>query len=200
MAHPEIHLTDAAAAAVRAALGDSDRRGLRIAIDEAFQYDLRLDDPAAGDAAVDANGITVIVDAASAPRASGLTLDFDAAAPEGGAFSIDNPNAPREIVQISPGELAALLQGDEPVDLLDVRTPGERALARIEGSRLLDQALHDDLMQGDRSRPLVFQCHHGVRSQSAAEHFRRAGFTRLYNLRGGIDAWSLEVDPKVPRY
>lgn len=200
MAHPRIHLTDAAAAAVRAALADSDLRALRIAIDEAFHYDLRLDDPADGDTAVDANAITVVIDAASVPRAAGLTLDFDATAPDGGAFTIDNPNAPREIVQVSPAELAALLQADPPIALLDVRTPGERAIARIEGSVLLDQALHDELMKGDRARPLVFQCHHGVRSQSAAEHFRRAGFTRLYNLSGGIDAWSREVDPTVPRY
>jgi len=46
----------------------------------------------------------------------------------------------------------------------------------------------------------VFQCHHGIRSQDAAEYFAQAGFTNLYNLRGGIDAWSMLVDPSVPRY
>src|SRR5690606_29590832 len=151
----------------RAALADSDLRGLRIAIDEAFHYALRLDDPADRDTAREANAITVIIHAASVPRAAGLTLHVDAAAPDGGAFPLDNPNAPREIVQISPAELAALLEADPPITLLDVRTPGERAIARIEGSVLLDQALHDELMKGDRARPLVFQCHHGVRSQSA---------------------------------
>ena len=52
----------------------------------------------------------------------------------------------------------------------------------------------------DRATPIVFQCHHGIRSQHAAEYFREQGFTTLYNLQGGIDAWSLLVDPSVPRY
>ena len=52
----------------------------------------------------------------------------------------------------------------------------------------------------DRQTPLVFQCHHGMRSQQAAEYFRQAGFRNLSNLRGGIEAWSQLVDPSVPRY
>ena len=51
-----------------------------------------------------------------------------------------------------------------------------------------------------RETPIVFQCHHGARSQQAAEYFQRQGFRNLHNLRGGIDAWSLLVDPSVPRY
>jgi monothiol glutaredoxin len=47
---------------------------------------------------------------------------------------------------------------------------------------------------------LVFHCHHGGRSQSAAEHFRGRGFTNVHNMAGGIDAWSREVDATVPRY
>ena len=76
----------------------------------------------------------------------------------------------------------------------------ERAIARIESSRLLDKAYHDALLLLDRETPIVFQCHHGIRSQHAAEYFQGHGFTNLYNLRGGIDAWSLFVDPAVPRY
>ena len=51
-----------------------------------------------------------------------------------------------------------------------------------------------------RDTPLVFHCHHGGRSQQAAEYFLDQGFTRVANLRGGIEAWSVEVDPQVPRY
>ena len=88
----------------------------------------------------------------------------------------------------------------EPFELVDVRTPEEREIAAIAGARLLDQAYHDALLQLDRDTPLVFQCHHGIRSQRAAEYFRDHGFRRLYNLSGGIDAWSLLVDPSTPRY
>jgi monothiol glutaredoxin len=104
------------------------------------------------------------------------------------------------IRQLSAPELKALLDGGAPLELVDVRTHEERALARIEGSRLLDRTYHDALLLRDRDTPIVFQCHHGVRSQGAAEYFRRQGFRNLYNLQGGIDEWSLLVDPSVPRY
>ena len=104
------------------------------------------------------------------------------------------------IRQVSAPELKALLDSGAHVELVDVRTPAERATAFIEGSRLLDQAYHDALLLMDPQTPLVFQCHHGIRSQHAAEYFRQHGFRNLYNLRGGIDAWSLLVDPQVPRY
>ncbi|MCC7044980.1 MAG: hypothetical protein IT183_14035 [Acidobacteria bacterium] len=190
-------VTDAAARAIREAAPEPDRAALRITISPSFQYDLRLDTLGPDDVAVVTNGITVLLDPDSAARAEGLTLGFD---DDGGGFTIDNPNAPVPIEQITAEDLKALLESGEAFQLLDVRTPAERAIAMIEGSRLLDQALHDELMQGDRDTALVFQCHHGMRSQSAAEYFRRAGFKRLYNLQGGIDAWSLQVDPAVPRY
>ena len=104
------------------------------------------------------------------------------------------------IRQLSAPELKALLASGADVELIDVRTPEERDIAAIEGSRLLDQEYHDALLQRDRDTPLAFQCHHGIRSQNAAEYFRQRGFTTLYNLSGGIDAWSLLVDPSVPRY
>ena len=104
------------------------------------------------------------------------------------------------IRQISAIELKAMKDSGASLELVDVRTEGERAIARIEGSRLLDQALHDQLMSVDRNTTLVFQCHHGMRSQSAAEYFLGEGFSNLFNLQGGIDAWSQLVDPSVPRY
>lgn len=104
------------------------------------------------------------------------------------------------VEQISAEELKAMLDSANPPELIDVRTPGEWEIARIAGARLLDQATHDALLARDRETPIVFQCHHGIRSQAAAEYFRSHGFRRLYNLVGGIDAWSLDVDPTVPRY
>ena len=83
---------------------------------------------------------------------------------------------------------------------MDVRTEIEREIATIEGSRLLDRETLAYLMTLDRATPIVFQCHHGMRSQSAAEYCQREGFTELYNLSGGIDEWSQLIDPSVPRY
>lgn len=102
--------------------------------------------------------------------------------------------------QISAAELKAMMESGEPFELIDVRTDHERARATIEGSRLLDDGEHEHLLSLDRDTAIVFQCHHGIRSQAAAEYFARAGFRNVYNLVGGIDAWSVEVDPSVPRY
>jgi monothiol glutaredoxin len=104
------------------------------------------------------------------------------------------------IRQITAQELKAMLDEGLPLQLLDVRTEAEREIARIEGARHLDQAAVDDLQGLDRGTLLVFQCHHGIRSQSAARYFAAQGFTNVANLVGGIEAWSVAVDPSVPRY
>ena len=102
--------------------------------------------------------------------------------------------------QITVVELEKLMENKTLYELVDVRTEGERAIARIDGFRLLDEAEHDRLAGLDVEVPLVFLCHHGIRSQHAAEYFRQQGFRNLYNVQGGIDAWSQLVDPSVPRY
>jgi len=104
------------------------------------------------------------------------------------------------IQQLSAPELKLLIDSGTAFEFVDVRTERERSLAKIEGSRLLDQAYHDYLLTLDRDTTIVFQCHHGIRSQSAAEYCLGLGFSKLFNLRGGIDAWSQQVDPTVPRY
>jgi monothiol glutaredoxin len=104
------------------------------------------------------------------------------------------------IQQLQPSALKAMIDTGAAFELVDVRTQWERDLAKIEGSRLLDQEYHDYLLTLDRATPLVFQCHHGIRSQAAAQYCEGLGFTDLFNLSGGIDAWSQLVDPSIPRY
>ena len=104
------------------------------------------------------------------------------------------------IRQLSAPELRAILDSGQPLELVDVRTPEEWELARIDGARLLDNDYFERLLAMDRQALLVFQCHHGIRSQAAAEYFARAGFEHVCNLEGGIEAWSLLVDPAVQRY
>lgn len=107
---------------------------------------------------------------------------------------------PTPIRQIAAPELKALMDSSAPIELVDVRTEEECSIVRIEGARLLDQALHDELLLRSKNTAIVFQCHHGIRSQYAAEYFRSKGFRNLYNLLGGIDAWSRLVDPALARY
>ena len=102
---------------------------------------------------------------------------------------------------ISPEALAARLARHDDIAMIDVREPYEWQIARIEGARLVPlRSLAAAMPSLDRDREIVVYCHHGMRSASAAELLRESGFTRVRNLAGGIDRWSAEVDPSVPRY
>jgi len=102
--------------------------------------------------------------------------------------------------QVSPSEVSASLGSDEPPRLLDVRTPAEWQLARIEGATLMTEAMADIVMRWPHDTPIVFYCHLGQRSLDAASYFAGHGFTDVRSMTGGLDAWSVEVDPSVPRY
>jgi rhodanese-related sulfurtransferase len=101
---------------------------------------------------------------------------------------------------VCPGEVAAARASDDPPRLIDVRTPAEWELARIEGATLMTQAVAQVVMRWPKHTPIVFYCHHGQRSLDAASYFAGHGFTEVRSITGGLDAWSLEVDPSVPRY
>ncbi|HET7088908.1 MAG TPA: rhodanese-like domain-containing protein [Anaerolineae bacterium] len=98
-------------------------------------------------------------------------------------------------------ELAQRLKNGDAPAVIDVREPIEYAYARIEGAHLKPL---DEIMQWsqelDPDREYVMVCHVGERSAFAALILRRMGFERVRNLIGGIDAWSVHVDPGVPRY
>jgi len=105
------------------------------------------------------------------------------------------------ITPISAQQLQRRLQNQDDLTLLDVRENHEFAHAHISGSQHIPlNQLPQSIGQLDPERDLVVLCHHGVRSQQACLFLEQYGFERLYNLRGGIDAWSLECDPTVPRY
>ena len=105
--------------------------------------------------------------------------------------------------QISPQELAAWLAdaGRAKPLLLDVREPWEFEKARIAGAELMPMrevpARFEEL---DRAQDVVAICHHGGRSQQVAMFLEKAGFKKIHNLAGGVDAWSRTVDPTVPVY
>ncbi len=196
---PELIISDAAAAAIREVGAQHPELSVHLAIDAGFNHQFSLAPAAAHEISVTANGITVSFDRDSAARANGLEIDM-AETPQGPGFSIRNPNAPAPVPQMSVEELKRRLDAGEDVHLIDVREPAEREIAHIEGSRLLDEDAVREIDALPRDALLVFQCHSGMRSQSAAQYFRDQGFSNVHNLEGGIDAWSQRIDPQVPRY
>lgn len=111
--------------------------------------------------------------------------------------------------QLQVAELKSLLERGERFALLDVREDSERAYAAIDVppsvanlhvpmARIPDQ-LHQ-IRATAGGAPMVVYCHHGMRSMMVATWLMEQGLTRLHNLAGGIDAWSKQIDPNVPRY
>ncbi|CAI4029841.1 Sulfur carrier protein adenylyltransferase ThiF [Nitrospira tepida] len=102
---------------------------------------------------------------------------------------------------ITPRELNDRLDKGDKLVLLDVREPWEYNLAKIAGSQLIPLGtLPQSLAKLDRNAEIVVYCHHGMRSADAAGFLFQQGFARVKNLVGGIDAWSVQIDPAVPRY
>ena len=104
-------------------------------------------------------------------------------------------------IEITVAELATWRQDGRALRLLDVRRPMEFEIGALPEAQLIP--LHEittRLDEIDRETPTVVYCHHGSRSMQAVRYLRQQGFSQVTNLRGGIDAWSLEIDPGVPRY
>ena len=105
------------------------------------------------------------------------------------------------VPEITPRELASRMARGDDILLVDVREPGEWAIARIEGARLVPLGTLQETAPGlDSSREIVVHCHHGVRSAAAVRFLRAHGFERVVNLAGGIARWSSDVDASVPQY
>lgn len=197
---PRIEISERAAQAIRGALDNAeDGMVLHLSVDPRFnaRFELR---PATGHEIVaESQGIRVHLDLASAPRARGLRVDWAEDA-RGAGLAIHNPNAPAAVKPMSVQQLHDhIIAGT--IDVVDVRPAHARALAPFpHPHEVLDEDSRERLEALPKDLPLAFLCHHGNSSRQAAEYFRQLGFHDLYNVEGGIDAWSRDIDPSVPRY
>ena len=120
--------------------------------------------------------------------------------PEEVLETIRRASAEDESMMISPLEVKQSLDGNG-VELLDIRTREEYEAVHIEGAQFLDHNLMQQIL-GSKPKEsfLVFVDHKGARSLDAAAYFAGHGFTNIKCMRGGIDAWSVQVNPNLPRY
>jgi rhodanese-related sulfurtransferase len=106
--------------------------------------------------------------------------------------------------EIAPSEVKRRLDAGEKLHLIDVREPNEFAMARIDGSELIPMRQVPGELQALEGRadeaPLIVFCHHGVRSLNVVNWLQNQGVEACQSMAGGIDAWSLGIDPSVPRY
>lgn len=198
-APPTIAVTEAAARAFRDAVEGAGDEVLHLSIGADFASELYVGPREAGEIEVKAGGVAIWMDPATARRAPGLTIDY-VSGPGGAGFKLENPNEPPRVKTMSVEELKGRLDRREALHLFDVRTEKERAIAVIPGARPLDDAAEEDIRALPKEAVLVFHCHHGIRSRAAAERYVELGYRNVFNLTGGIDAWSRAIDPSVPRY
>jgi monothiol glutaredoxin len=196
---PRITVTPAAVEMLRGALADAPGASLQLSIDASFQPNFQLAPHDDNAIAAESNGLRVQFDLASARRAEGITIDWVDDI-RGKGLAIDNPNAPKAVQELAVRDADDQRRAGT-VTIVDVRPADERAIAAINAPfETFDGDNRARLEALPKDTPLAFLCHHGGRSAQAAEQFRAQGFSKVYNITGGIDAWSDAVDNSVPKY
>ncbi|MCS6856162.1 MAG: Grx4 family monothiol glutaredoxin [Sandaracinaceae bacterium] len=189
---PQIEITPSAIRAF-CRFAESAFPTVRLEIDENGQPTLDIDEKRPRDVVIDFDGVRLVMSRQSAKRANGLLIDFDEGAQ---GFRVERG---QPIRFLSPGEYARLRREGWEHLLIDVRDSVEREIAQIEGSVPWEE-FEKKMNHLRADLPLVCYCHRGIRSIHFVRELLELGFKEVYNLKGGIDAWSREVDPQVPRY
>ena len=196
---PQIEITPVAVEKIRAAMADADDLVLHLTIGPRYESQFHLAPAEAGDIVAHAHGLGVHFDLASAQRARGIAVDWVENV-HGAGLSIRNPNAPPPVKSLSVHELRERIAAGD-ITVIDVRPPAARAMAPFpERHEVAEESTRARLEALPKDRAIAFLCHHGSSSRQDAEHFRGMGFTDVYNVEGGIDAWSVHIDASVPRY
>ena len=196
---PEITISDEAAEQINQALAGHENLAVQFSIDGNWQSQFQLGPAQGHEIETVANGIRVLMDLNSAQRARGAHIGW-ADTMQGQGLTIHLPEAPPPVKQIEVAEVKERLNAEPDTLFLDVRNDAERGLAAIDGFQPMTQDMMHKIDELPKDTPMVFLCHVGSSSMGAAEHFRKQGFTDISNVTGGINAWSLEIDPDVPTY
>ncbi|HEV2540947.1 MAG TPA: Grx4 family monothiol glutaredoxin [Frateuria sp.] len=195
---PQITITDKAAEAIRNGISNAQGLALHLEIGPDHSAGFQLAPAGDHDIVVSANGIEVHFDPGSAQRARGIVIDWVSTV-QGEGLSLKFPGA-QEIKSLGVQELKARL-ADGSIVLVDVRPAAGRAQAApLALARVLEEEGYDTLAALPKDTAIAFICHHGNSSRAMAERFAAHGFTHVFNVEGGMDAWAREVDPTVPRY
>ncbi|MET3931868.1 monothiol glutaredoxin [Lysobacter sp. OAE881] len=195
---PEFTITPEALDMLRSAI-DNAGGGYAVQIDIDARHNVRLQlAPIDANAvAIEIEGVRLQTDALQVRRADGISIDW-VDDERGRGLAVTHPLAAPPVRTLSPHEADARVRAGA-LRLVDVRPADERSLAASPVAfDTLDGGI--EALQGlPKDTPLAFLCHHGGRSQQAAEHFRGLGFREVYNVVGGIDAWA-DFDAAIPKY
>lgn len=197
---PTITITPAAVEMLRGSLEDAgDDAALALMIDARFKPHFQIAEYNTRAIAAESNGLRVQFDPTSARRAEGIVIDWVEDV-RGKGLSIHNPNAPKPPQAISPKDADARVRAGELL-LVDVRPAEERAIAAVAVPfKSFDGKGRTELEALPMDTAIAFLCRSGGRSQQSAEEFIAYGFSNVFNVTGGINAWADEVDPSLTKY
>jgi monothiol glutaredoxin len=165
---------------------------LHIQVDANWNSQFNLAPAEGNEISTESNGVRILMDLATAQRASGAVIDWVSSI-QGEGLAVDLPQAPPPVKQMTVQELAKKLDAGK-ITLVDIRGDDERARAFIESAEILTREVMDKLEQMPKDSEIAFLCQHGNASQGAAEYFRKKGFTKISNVTGGMQAWAQEIN------
>ncbi len=184
---PEIEITDRAASKIREFLDAYPGQHLHFAVGADWNAQFQVGPRQGHEIQAESAGITVLMDLATADRAKGARIDWTESM-QGEGLSLDLPGAPPPVKAMTAAQLQDRLNAGERLLVIDTRSEADRSARPLDFARPLDADLMAELKDADRQLPLVFVCYTGVTSQQVAEHYRKQGYTQVYNLEGGAQA------------
>jgi len=183
---PEITISDLAAEKIKAGMQDNTGLALHMTVDANWQPQFALQPAQGNEISASSNGITVLFDLQSAQRARGAMIDWVDAL-DGSGMDVTLPAAPTPVKAMQVETLKQAIASDKAPLIIDVRSQQDRDnVAPIEGALILDRDTLAALQNRPQDTPMVFVCNVGNSSRGAAEHFRKLGFTEVFNLEGGM--------------
>ena len=184
---PEIEITPEAAEKIAGFMGDYPDQFLHFKIGSDWDAQFNLGPKSGTEIESKVGDLTVLMDLNSAQRARGARIDW-VKTMQGEGLKLDLPGAPPPVQEMDPETLSQRMNQGERLMLIDTRNEADRTHLPIAHARALDAELMAELKQADPNTPLVFVCNIGQSSRAVAEHYRKQGFTEVYNLTGGVAA------------
>ncbi len=187
---PSISITDEALNHIKEGLKDMGNHQLFLSVDDEFNTRFSLEQPKGYEVIADVGDLKVYMDIGTAKRSNGVEISWVDEL-QGSGLRIKNPNEPPAVKDLSVAELQDWLATDVDNPLVyDVRSPDKIAEGTVDTAVRLDKAAIERIESMDKDTPLVFVCQVGQSSMSAAEFFRKKGYTKVFNLTGGFNAWN----------
>ncbi len=185
---PTIKISEKAKENILSGIENIGSHVLMLSIDSQFNTRFSIEEPKGYEITSDLGGVKLYMDIATAKRAQGIEIDWVEDL-QGAGLVIKNPNAPKEVNQLSVKELKEGIEKGEFKHLYDVRSQMQFEQQSIPGSKRLDKEAMQEIEKLAKDTPLVFICIAGNTSQGACDYYRKLGYTDVNNLVGGLAAW-----------